>query len=250
MSMQTTRADAQRIAARKQSLGSRGGSRRLATGFLVAAALGGGPALAAAQSAIGVPFIGNNHLSFYSTELTSDGVGTAMSTLYGGRYAHLFGDASERTRLSVIVQGAARDLEGGSAGVLDASITAAWTRRMDEVDGRLSATVAAGANALVWGVDEADGVAHVSLPVSVGVGYDLKIGSATVTPFVKPGIAYYRARSYLNDVRVGEDRGWDGLFTAGASLRLRELVLTTSRIRGEQGLPHRSRWAFAAGISF
>jgi hypothetical protein len=212
--------------------------------------LGLGAGAVAAQAPLGVPFIGDNHLSFYSTELTSDGTGAGMSTLYGGRYAHRFGEAESPMRFSLGVQVAARQLDAPNDGVIDATVTAAWTRSMAEVDPRLSATVGVGANALAWGAVSNDGVAHASVPITMGISYDLTIGRATVSPFVAPSVAYYVDRTYVNDVRVSSSSGWDGRISAGASLRLREVVLTTSRIRGEEGLPHSSRWTFAAGISF
>ena len=62
-----------------------------------------------AQASLGVPYIGSNHVSFYSTELTSDGIGVGSSKLYGGRYGHRFGDAQATHRFSVLVQVAAKD---------------------------------------------------------------------------------------------------------------------------------------------
>lgn len=223
----------------------------LLAGLLLAVGLGAGASAAAAQAPLGVPYIGNNHLSFYSTELTTDGIGTGTSSLFGGRYGHQFGHAGDATRFSLLGQVAARERQDPRGGILDVSLTAAWTRRWEELDDRLSTTAALGMSALVWGEDEPDtGLARLSMPFTVGVGYDLRIGAATITPFVAPGIARYQTRSFVDNVRVTTAQGWDARFTAGTSLRLRELVLTTSRIRGEQGLPNRSRWAFAAGISF
>ena len=217
------------------------------------AALGvtGATTAVAAQAPLGVPYIGDNHLSFYSTELTTDGIGTGTSTLYGGRYGHQFGNAEDETRFSLLGQLAVRDRQDPTGGIVDVSVTAGWTRRWSELDADLSTTAAVGMSALAWGQDTPDtGLARLSLPLTVGVGYDLHLGSATVTPFVAPGIARFNTRTYVDNVRVTTEEGWDARFTAGTSLRLRELVLTTSRIRGEQGLPNRSRWAFAAGISF
>lgn len=217
-----------------------------AAGLLVLAA-----SRASAQAPLGIPYIGDNHLSFYSTELTTDGVGVGTSVLYGGRYGHRFGSAADATRFSLVAQGAFRNLDDPSGGIMDVSLTAAWTRRVDEVDAHLSVTAAAGASALAWGFDEPDaGLAHLSAPLSLGVSYDLGIRGATLSPFVTPGLAYYSDRTYVNNQRVSTSTGWDGRLAMGASLRLKELVLTTSRIRGEEGLPHRSRWTFSAGISF
>ena len=250
MSTQRMRGFAQQDRVRRSGSSIRNAVHALAVaGALAAAGLVAGRSEVAAQAPLGVPFIGDNHLSFYTTELTTDGVTAGMSTLYGGRYAHRFGEPASRTRLSVAVQGAAWALDDPDSGVLDVSVVAGWTRRLDDVVPRLSATASVGASALLWG-KEHSGLAHVSVPIATGVAYDLRIGGVTLTPFVSPGVAYFSSRRYVDDVRVSTENDWDVRFTAGTSLRLKELVLTTSRIRGENSLPHSSRWAFSAGISF
>ena len=61
-------------------------------------------------------------------------------------------------------------------------------------------------------------------------------------------LSYHRARLWLWTLVIGAWLVfWDWLRQPGQPI---ELVLTTSRIRGEEGLPHRSRWTFSAGISF
>jgi hypothetical protein len=127
--------------------------------MLLGAALGAMPTIAAAQSALGAPFIGRNHLSFYATELSDDGIGSASSTLYGGRYARRFGRDDAATRFSFMVQGAARQLPAPNDGVVDLSATAAWTRRMAELTPALSVTAAVGASVLGWGAGRR-GVGH------------------------------------------------------------------------------------------
>ncbi|GMV03825.1 MAG: hypothetical protein AMXMBFR53_01070 [Gemmatimonadota bacterium] len=224
---------------------------RLGVAAVASLALAGAGSDASAQSSLGMPFIGNNHLSFYSTALSTDGVASATSALYGGRYGRRFGSEGAATRFSVAIQGAARSLSDGNEGVADVSVTAALTRSMVEVDPKLSVSVAAGMGALAWGFDHQDtGIAHLSTPISAGLAYDIRIGSATFSPFVSPSVARYDNRTYVDDVRTSRDEGWDARVVWGASLSLKEVVLTTSGIRGEPGLPHRSRWAFAAGISF
>lgn len=205
----------------------------------------------AAQSALGTPFIGDNSLTFYMTELPTDGIGQPTSTLFGGRYGRRFRSTASPASFSLAVQGAARATEGPTDGVMDVSVTAGWSRRMEEIDRRLSVTAAAGASALLWGSGDPDsGLVRASLPLTVGVSYDLRIGPAILTPFAAPAVAYYRARQVVDDVRLMDETGWDARISSGASLRFREVVLSTTTIRGEEGLPHRSRWAFAAGISF
>ncbi len=231
----------------------RGGVLFLAASALLGAALlAATPSHAHAQAALGVPFIGNNHLSFYSTQLTTDGIGTSTSTLYGGRYGHRFGGSDAQSRIAFNVQAAARTLSAPNDGVADVSLSTAWMRRIDEISSRLSTAVSVGASALAWGAADTDaGIARFSFPLTAGVSYDVPIGGATLSPFVAPGIAYYDARSYDDTGdRVASSSGWDSRLTSGLSLRLREVVLTSARIRGEHGLPNSSRWAFSAGISF
>jgi len=204
-----------------------------------------------AQSALGVPYIGSNHLSFYATELTSDGFGVAGSKLYGGRYGHRFGDEQATTRFSFLVQVAAKDYEAVSDGVYDVSLSAAMSRTMEEIDPRLELAASLGGEIKAWGFDPDDtGLARVSIPLTMGASFDLQLGAVTIAPFVAPGAAYTMARQYVDDVRVMRENAWDFRFTSGASVRLKEAVFTTSHVRSEHGLPQKSRWTFAAGISF
>jgi len=225
----------------------------MSSAMLLGAAMAAMPAIAAAQSTLGVPFLGRNHLSFYATELSDDGIGAASSALYGGRYARLFGSDDATTRFSFMVQGAGRALAAPDDGVIDLSATAAWTRRMGELTPDLSVTAAVGASVLGWGAaDGESGIARISYPVTAGVAYDVRIGSATFTPFAAPGIARYATREHREsgELLVGRHSGWDARLTSGASLAFRDIVLTAGGIRGEEGLTKTSRWTFAAGISF
>lgn len=218
---------------------------------VVGAVIAAVPGHAAAQSALGVPYIGSNQLSFYTTELATDGIGSQTSTLFGARYGRQFGRVAAQSHFAVNAQLAARPLEGATDGLVDLSMTTSWSRRMDEITPRLGVAISAGGSVLGWGLgDDSIGIARLSLPATVGVSYDVSIGGMTFSPFVAPGVAYVRSRHYINDERVGGDDGWDARMTSGASLRLKDVVLTASTIRGENGLPNRSRWAFAAGISF
>lgn len=224
---------------------------RVSVALFASLALAGAGTGASAQASLGMPFTGNNHLSFYSTGLSDDGVVRTMSTLYGGRYAHRFWADGKSGSLSVAVQVAARELSGGNDGIGDASVTVAWTRRMTELDDNLTLSGAVGSSAVAWGFDDFDtGTAHLSTPFTAGIGYDIHIGGATLSPFVAPSVAAYDHRTYVDDVRTSKVTGWDARVSWGASLSLKEVVLTTSGIRGETGMPRSSRWAFAAGISF
>jgi len=227
-----------------------GTARRAMAVAAALVALAGGARPASAQAGLGAPFTGAHYLTFYTTELSSDGVGADRSTLFGGRYGRRFGAAAKQAHFSLGLQVAARALNADD-GVLDVSVNAAWTRRMDEVNQALSVTAAVGASALAWGSeDPSTGRSNVSVPATLGVAYDLHIGGAVFTPFVAPSVAYYRTRQYLDDVRVAGEHGWGTRYTSGASLRVRDLVLSTSTIRGEDGLTEKTRWTFAAGVSF
>ncbi|HEX9563257.1 MAG TPA: hypothetical protein VF981_04770 [Gemmatimonadaceae bacterium] len=219
--------------------------------LVVAASLVAGvvPTAATAQDALGVPFIGSNNLSFYTAQLTRDG-GAETTTLLGMIYAHRFGAANNPTRMSLQLRGSARPFEDVSAGILDVATRVSVSHDVRAVRG-LSVAGSLGAGVTAWGDDRANtGRLHVSLPASGGVSYDIRLGGVTISPFASASIARYDLRTYLDEERQSMDRGWDASYTTGTSLRVRDIVVTTSRIAGEQGMPDRSRWAFTAGISF
>jgi hypothetical protein len=201
-----------------------------------------------------VPFVGKNHLSASVTELSRDGVGQDRATVFGAMYGRQLTGDNAAVKLHMIVRGAARaqgPLEEG--GIADGGITFAATRR---VLAGLSVTGAAGVSAVVWSRElDASGEQDRSrivarAPLSAGIAYDLKLGRATIAPFATFTGGYTNASEYVNNKRQSEDTGWRISHTAGVSLRLSEIVLSLSEVAREPGLPHRSRVAFAAGISW
>lgn len=202
-----------------------------------------------AQTALGTPFIGNNILSFQTGALTRRG-GEEMTTLFGVVAGHRFGSPDADMRVSLVVRGAARAFDREESGVLDVGATVGVSRDIDAVHG-LSVAASTGVGLMAWGDDAAKrGRAHVTIPVNAGVSYDLRVRSATLTPFAMGTVSRYDLRTSVNDERESLADGWDTSYTTGVSLRLKEVVLTSSRIVGEHGMPNRSRWHFSAGISY
>lgn len=229
-------------------LTARRSTSRALSAFAAATLIAIGTSTADAQQAVGVPFIGDNHLSFYSAEMNRMGSGDAMTAVFGGTYARRFRDADAPFRVTAGVRGSARALDESEAGVIDVAGTVAVTR---DVWRGLSMALASGIGATVWGDDATnDGRIDTNIPLTLGVGYDVRVRSATFTPFVAPSVVYFQTRNYVNDARVSKSDGFDGQVAAGLSMRLKELVLTSSRIHGEHHASQGSRWVVSAGISF
>jgi hypothetical protein len=208
---------------------------------------------APAQQALGVPFVGKNHLSVSVTERSRDGVGTERTAVFGGVYGRrLNGDAT--VQITVIARAAARALDA-TGGILDAGLTVAATHAVRAIDG-LSVTGAAGIAALVWGKtgpnsEEQDrGRILKSVPLTVGMAYAVRVGQATFAPFVATTGAYARGRDYVNGEPINRTSSWRLGHSAGVSVRFRETVLSLSSVSREPGMPIRNRVAFSAGMSW
>lgn len=204
---------------------------------------------ARAQTAVGNPFIGNNTLSFHASELTRSGA-AEMTTTFGVVYGHRFGAAEDQNRLTMKLQASARPFDDAKSAVLDAAASVGVVRDIRLVPA-LQVAASAGMGLMAWSDDatKKDRL-EFTIPANAGVSYDLRIRSATLSPFVMGTIARYDLRTAENDVQQTAHRGWDASYTSGVSLRLKEVVLSSSRIVGEYGMPNRSRWTFAAGISY
>jgi hypothetical protein len=200
-----------------------------------------------AQTALGTPYIGSNTLSFYSTELPRSGA-PETATTYGVAYGHRFGMAESATRMTMLVRLNARAIDE-EKGLAEFAARVGVSHDVRQVPG-LALAAAWGVGAIAWGDNAADtGRVHFTIPAEVGASYDLRIGSATVSPFASASMQRYNRRTGIESPEVVE-KGWDATYTTGVSLRLSEIVLTSSRIAGEWGMPQRSRWAFSAGVSF
>lgn len=207
---------------------------------------------AQAQQALGVPLAGKNNLSLSVTELSRDGIGEEKTAVYGGIYGRRLSEDNSRLQFSVIVRTAVRALEKVSdEGIVDAGMMLAATYRLNA----LSITGATGGSAVVWGQkaspngpDRGRIVAREA--ITGGAAYDIKLGSAVVSPFVSYTGAWSSERDYLNDVEVSKRNGWRYNNSAGVSLRFRETVLTLSEINRERGMPNRNRVMFTAGMTW
>ena len=94
------------------------------------------------------------------------------------------------------------------------------------------------------------GRAIIRTPLSAGMAYDIRVGSATIAPFVSMIGAYSNERDYVGGDRIATDSGWRLGRAAGMSLRFKEVVLAVSGVNRERGLPNDNRLAFSAGVSW
>lgn len=205
-----------------------------------------------AQSAIGVPFAGRNHLSVSATDLSRDGIGKQRATVFGAIYGRRLGGDSGRIQYSAIVRTALRAVNQSNDGIVDVGVTLAATRRL--VAG-LSVTGAAGASAVVWGQqangEQPDrGRVVARTPLSLGMAYDIQLGALTISPFSTVTGGYSSEREYVNEERVNLYTGWRFSNSSGVSVRLNEMVLTFTEIARERGMPNKHRMLFTAGMSW
>jgi hypothetical protein len=206
---------------------------------------------AQAQAAIGVPFVGRNHLSVSVTDLSRDGIGQDTKKVFGGVYGRRLGGDGGRVQYTAIVRTALRAVESNE-GIVDAGVSLAATHR---VMAGLSITGAAGVSAVVWGQDvngnQPDrGRVIARMPVSAGAAYDIRLGAVTLAPFFTMTGAYSSERDYVNDERVNLYTGWRYGFSSGMSARFQDVVLTLTDINRERGMPKSDRMLFTAGISW
>ncbi|MGE0160309.1 MAG: hypothetical protein AB7T31_12935 [Gemmatimonadales bacterium] len=226
-------------------------ARFAAAALLVGLSLSTAPL--SAQEAIGVPFIGKHHLSFYMTELSRDGVTDERTSVFGAVYGHRYGNRAESGEIALIVRAGARALNGGGDGILDSGIGLAATKVVPGVE-RLSATGSVGLGAMIWGQDPIGapdtGRLSIRVPMSAGLAYDLHWGAATVAPFLAATSSYSSERDYVDDARVAQAGGWRVGTAVGVSVRFRETVLSVSGLSREHGLTGSSRYVFSAGMSW
>lgn len=202
-----------------------------------------------AQAALGTAFIRSNNLSFYTSELTRTG-GEQTTNMFGIVYGHRFGGSGDLTRPTLVIRGSGRAFDDVQSGILDVAATVGISRDIAALPG-LSLAASTGLGMMAWGDNIArTGRLHVTIPANAGVSYDVRVRGATISPFATGTVTRYDLRTAVNDVQESVRGGWDGLYTTGVSLRLKEVVVTSSRIVGEYGMPNRSRWAFSAGVSF
>jgi hypothetical protein len=208
-----------------------------------------------AQEAIGVPFVGKNHLSFYTTELSRDGIGDERAAIYGGALGRRFGNRDETIEISMLVRAGARSFGAVDNGIIDAGGTVAATRSVPGLTS-LSLTAAAGLGVMIWGQGSSgDGLPETGrlstrVPLSTGAAYDVRLGRAVVSPFAMLTTAYSREGDYVDDERIALNSGWRVGNTTGVSVRFNEMVLSLADVRRERGMPHSHRVLFSVGMSW
>jgi len=210
---------------------------------------------AQAQQPLGLPFVGRNQLSVSVTERSRDGVSTEQEAVFGIMFGRQLNSNDAPVQLSVVARAAARALDAGERGIFDGGLTLAASHAVRAIDG-LSFTGAAGISAIAWGTgrpdsdDEDRGRIVQSLPLSVGMSYDVRLGSATVAPFIATTAAYSRGRDYVNDERINQTSIWRLGHSAGVSVRFGQAVLSLSDVNREGGMPAKNRMQFTAGMSW
>ena len=210
---------------------------------------------AQAQRALGLPYVGRNQFSILVTEQSRDGISTDKEAVFGVSFGRQINSNDAPVQLSVIARAAARALDTRESGIFDGGLTIAASHDVRAIEG-LSVTGAAGVTAMVWGDigpqdDDADrGRIVNSVPLSVGMSYDVRVGGATFAPFVSTTHAYSRGRDYVDDEPTNRTSSWKLGHSAGVSVRFRETVLSLSNIYRESGMPNRNRVAFSAGMSW
>lgn len=210
---------------------------------------------AQAQQALGLPYVGRNQFSVSVTERSRDGISTEKEAVFGAAYGRQLNGGDSPVQVSVNVRAAARALDATEGGIFDGGLTVAATHAVRAIDG-LSITGAAGLSALVWGNvgPHADGEDRgrilSSVPLSVGVAYDVRVGSATFAPFISGTQSFSTARDYVNDEPINKSSSWRLGHSAGVSVRFRETVLSLSNTCRDGGMPNRNRVAFSAGMSW
>ncbi len=230
-------------------LDARRAARLAVRGAVALALLAGLVPELAAQAALGAPFIGRHAIRFETAELTRDG-SPEMTTVVGGSYGRQLGRPTGPSRFAIHFRGSARPFDDAEAGVLDVSSDITIDRAVRQLPG-ISVAGSLGLSMMGWGDDIAEtGRLLVSVPMTAGVAYDLRIGGATLAPYFSYTIAAYDMRTGVDNVQTSRNTGWDARHAIGTSLRLKEVVLTSSRIVGEYGMPTGSRWTFSAGISY
>ena len=226
---------------------------------LFAAAVAGLTLVAAdtaqAQRALGLPYVGRNQYSVSVTERSRDGISTKKEAVFGIAYGRQINSNDAPVQFSVVARAAARALGASNAGILDGGVTVAATHDIRAIGG-LSMTGAAGVTATMWGNDSQESAGDErgrvvnNLPLSLGMSYDLRVGSATFAPFVTATHAWSRGRDYVNDDPINKSSSWRFGHSAGVSVRFSEMVLSISNIYREGGMPNRNRAQITAGMSW
>ena len=219
---------------------------RIVTILAAVAALSATPAIA--QSCLGLPMAGKNYIG---AEQRESWTGYRRQTpVYGGRYAHSF-DAGNGVGVIASIGGGGGGLKGDTSavnvsGMLSSSV------QLKPISNNLSLCAGAGfeAQAVDYpGESKNDGDAYGSLPLSLGLGYDVHLGALTLTPFAAPTLAFYEfeSNSFKNGAR---QHGWDTYVTMGATASVSRFSLGANYRNGDRSLGQSGRFSFTTGVNF
>jgi len=199
-----------------------------------------------AQRCLGLPMTGRNYIGFEQRESWT-GYGR-QTPVYGGRYAHVF-DAGSGVDVVASIGGGAGGMKGDTSAVHVSGMLA--TGRQIAGTG-LSVCAATGFEARSVdypGESKHDADGFGSIPVSLGVGYDMHLGPLTLTPFAAPTLAYYVFESERFEDGARQ-RGFDRYVTMGATASVSRFSVGASYRNGDTSLGKSGRTAFTAGVSF
>ena len=200
------------------------------------------PALA--QRCLGLGTTGKNYLGAEQRQSWT-GHGT-LASVVGLQYTHRI-EAGSNTSVLVNLSGATGHVHGDTTAAHVAA-SLAVSRQVTAISPNLSVCASGGIEARA--VDypgEGDGFA--SFPITTGVGYDVRLGAVTLTPFVAPTIAYYEFESKTVQNRARQ-RGWDGFVTTGITAAVGRYSFGANWRRGDVSLGDTGRFAFTTGVSF
>jgi hypothetical protein len=171
--------------------------------------------------------------------------------VYGARIAHRFMDGKLGS-LTASIEGAGTQVTRDTNAV-HASVGLAYAKRLTSVLPKLSVCASSGLEIRALDFTEAnpgdEDEGFVSIPLTMGLGYDVSLGALTLTPFVSPTIARYEFKSegFANGAK---QRGWDRYVTMGASLSLNRFSINGAYRNGDMSLGESGRWSFGSGVSF
>jgi hypothetical protein len=202
------------------------------------------PALA--QRCLGLPMAGKNYIGFEQRESwTGHG---RQTPVYGGRYAHSF-DAGKGVGVIASLGGGGSGMKGDTSAV---HVSGMLSTSIQPVGSNLSMCAGAGfeAQAVDYpGESKNDADAFGSIPMSLGLGYDMHVGALTLTPFAAPTIAFYEFES--SNYKDGDrQHGFDTYVTMGATAAFTRFSVGATYRNGDRSLGQSGRFAFSTGVNF
>ena len=203
-----------------------------------------------AQACFGLPMAGRGR-NYVGVEQRESWTGPNRQTpVWGGRYAHEF-DAGNGVGIIGSIGGGAGGMKGDTTAIHVSGMLSAGTH-VPQISDHLSVCAGAGFDAQATdypGESKKDSDAFGSLPLSVGLGYDLHMGALTLTPFAAPTLAYYvfEADGYKNGAR---QKGFDGYVTMGATAAFSRFSVGANYRNGDRSLGETGKFSFTTGVSF